>query len=167
AGADGIDDGLDFEFGPRGAGVAVGPAELGKLTADRLPDRLVAEWIELEVGVAHAGLLVGPTLDARPLALSIELVAVGRRCVLGDQMARQIATVALERFWTLPGGVVEQVALARRELGAGGLVEVPGGVRQRIEVGGGDGAGGQRVLEGWHLLADLLALAGGVRGLGA
>jgi len=136
-------------------------AELAAGTVDPSPQRGVADRVERDRRVAHPGLRVGPALDLRLAALTLQLVDIGRAGGGSGDQAGRVSALALERIDIEPHGIGEQPLGMCTELGASGLVELSRGIRDRVDVPGRDRTRGQGVLERRHRRAHPLALVGG------
>ncbi len=141
-------------------------AELGASGVDRGPQGTVADGVEFEMGVAHPGLLVDPTLDGRAGALLVEFVGIRRSGSERGEVSGEVAAAAFEPVDALAGGVGEQVVRVGVELGEQLFVEVAGGVGDRVDMPGRDRARGECVFERGQCGADLFAIGCGAGVLG-
>jgi hypothetical protein len=142
--------------------IAIGPGTIALAQRrptgfDRRPQGSIADGVELEVGMAHAGALVDPPSHVGSRPLTVELVGVGRGRSLGGEALGELATAAFERVDAEPGGVVEQIVVSGVELRSRGIVEVADRVGDRVDVTGRHGARRECIFETRQRRADAFA----------
>lgn len=157
--------GLDLELGERPLGVGRVVAQPGEVMVDHVPQRCVADRVERQHRVLHAGVSVGPSLHAGGGALPVEHLGVGVGAVLIADRVDAALDRSVEQRRRLLGCIGDEFVGQCSEIGALFVGERLGVMRQRVEVGAGHGAAGQRIFELGQVAADPIA-AIGVLGVG-
>ena len=129
--------------------VAVALCDGVELGVDRGPQLGAGFGVDFGVEVPHPGDLVDPASHRRVRLLTVELADTA---VTGEQPG-EVAAVLVELGDRVARRGGQQIGFERRQLRAGRIVEMAGGVGERVDVAGADRAIGERIFERRQLVA--------------